>query len=190
MIEPPWSLHPQLEQDTEAVGDLPLARLLVKNDANYPWLLLVPRRPGVREIIDLDEKDQAQLMIEIAQTSRALKEVTACHKLNVAAIGNVVLQLHIHIVARERDDPAWPKPVWVRCRRGRTISPHAKRSSPHCGANSESNDAATASLARSLAISARASRLARAERSTTTLRQRAKPPAPAGCRRPRPATRP
>ena len=109
---PPWSLHPQLEQDTEAVGDLPLSRLLVNNDANYPWLLLVPRRPGVREIIDLDEKDQAQLMIEIAHTSRALKEVTACHKLNVAAIGNVVLQLHIHIVARERDDPAWPKPVW------------------------------------------------------------------------------
>jgi len=109
---PPWSLHPQLEQDTEAVGDLPLSRLLVNNDANYPWLLLVPRRSGVREIIDLDEKDQPQLMIEIAHTSRALKDVTACHKLNVAAIGNVVPQLHIHIVARERDDPAWPKPVW------------------------------------------------------------------------------
>jgi diadenosine tetraphosphate (Ap4A) HIT family hydrolase len=109
---PSWSLHPQLEQDTEAVGDLPLSRLLVNNDANYPWLLLVPRRPGAREIIDLDEADQAQLMIEIAHISRALKKVTACHKLNVAAIGNVVPQLHIHIVARERDDPAWPKPVW------------------------------------------------------------------------------
>jgi diadenosine tetraphosphate (Ap4A) HIT family hydrolase len=109
---PPWSLHPQLEQDTEAVGELPLSRVLVNNDANYPWLLLVPRRPGAREIIDLDEKDQSQLMIEIAHTSRALKDVTACHKLNVAAIGNVVPQLHVHIVARERDDPAWPKPVW------------------------------------------------------------------------------
>jgi diadenosine tetraphosphate (Ap4A) HIT family hydrolase len=109
---PPWSLHPQLEQDTEPVGDLPLSRLLVNNDANYSWLLLVPRRLGVREIIDLDEKDQSQLMIEIAHTSRALKDVAACHKLNVAAIGNVVPQLHIHIVARERDDPAWPKPVW------------------------------------------------------------------------------
>jgi diadenosine tetraphosphate (Ap4A) HIT family hydrolase len=109
---PLWSLHPQLEQDTEAVGDLPLSRLLVNNDANYPWLLLVPRRPGAREIIDLAEKDQSQLMIEIAHTSRALKEVTACYKLNVAAIGNVVPQLHVHIVARERDDPAWPKPVW------------------------------------------------------------------------------
>jgi diadenosine tetraphosphate (Ap4A) HIT family hydrolase len=109
---PQWSLHPQLEQDTEAVGDLPLSRLLVSNDANYPWLLLVPRRPGAREIIDLDEKDQSQLMIEIARTSRALKNVTACHKLNVAAIGNMVPQLHVHIVARERSDPAWPKPVW------------------------------------------------------------------------------
>jgi diadenosine tetraphosphate (Ap4A) HIT family hydrolase len=109
---PPWSLHPQLERDTEAVGDLPLSRLLVNNDANYPWLLLVPRRSGACEIIDLDEKDQSQLMIEIAHTSRALKDVTACHKLNVAAIGNVVPQLHIHIVARERNDPAWPKPVW------------------------------------------------------------------------------
>jgi diadenosine tetraphosphate (Ap4A) HIT family hydrolase len=109
---PSWSLHPRLEQDTEPVGDLPLSRLLVNNDANYPWLILVPRRPGAREIIDLDEKDQAQLMIEIAHMSRALKDVTACLKLNVAAIGNVVPQLHIHIVARERDDPAWPKPVW------------------------------------------------------------------------------
>jgi diadenosine tetraphosphate (Ap4A) HIT family hydrolase len=109
---PPWSLHPQLQQDTEAVGDLSLSRLLVNNDANYPWLLLVPRRPGVCEIIDLDEKDQSQLMIEIARISRALKDLTACHKLNVAAIGNVVPQLHVHIVARRRDDPAWPKPVW------------------------------------------------------------------------------
>jgi diadenosine tetraphosphate (Ap4A) HIT family hydrolase len=109
---PPWSLHPQLGQDNVTVGDLPLSRLLVSNDANYPWLLLVPRRPGACEIIDLSEKDQSQLMIEIAHTSRALKAVTACHKLNVAAIGNVVPQLHVHIVARRRDDPAWPKPVW------------------------------------------------------------------------------
>lgn len=107
-----WSLHPQLLQDTEAVGDLPLSRLLVNNDANFPWLLLVPRRPGACEIIDLDEKGQWQLMIEIARISGALKDITACHKLNVAAIGNVVPQLHVHIVARRRDDPAWPKPVW------------------------------------------------------------------------------
>jgi len=107
-----WSLHPQLEHDTAAVGDLPLSRLLLSNDANYPWLLLVPRRLAAREIIDLDEKDQVQLMIEIAFASRALKDLTACHKLNVAAIGNMVPQLHVHIVARRPDDPAWPKPVW------------------------------------------------------------------------------
>jgi diadenosine tetraphosphate (Ap4A) HIT family hydrolase len=112
-VSPPsWSLHPQLEQDTDAVGDLPLSRLLVNNDANFPWLLLVPRRPGACEIIDLDEKGQWQLMIEIARISRALKDITACHKLNVAAIGNVVPQLHVHIVARWRSDPLWPKAVW------------------------------------------------------------------------------
>jgi diadenosine tetraphosphate (Ap4A) HIT family hydrolase len=109
---PAWSLHPQLQQDTEAVGDLPLSRLLIHNDANYPWLLLVPRRRGACEIIDLDERDQSQLMIEIVRISRALNDITACHKLNIAAIGNLVPQLHVHVVARRRDDAAWPKPVW------------------------------------------------------------------------------
>jgi diadenosine tetraphosphate (Ap4A) HIT family hydrolase len=113
ILSPPsWSLHPHLKRDTEPVGELSLSRLLLHNDANYPWLLLVPRRPGACEIIDLDEKDQAQLLSEIARVSRALKAVAACDKLNIAAIGNVVPQLHVHIVARRRDDPAWPKPVW------------------------------------------------------------------------------
>lgn len=107
-----WSLHPQLEQDTETVGDLALSRLLISNDANYPWLLLAPRRPGASEIIDLDSADQQQLMTEIAAVSRALKAITACDKINVAAIGNMVSQLHVHIVARRYGDPAWPKPVW------------------------------------------------------------------------------
>jgi diadenosine tetraphosphate (Ap4A) HIT family hydrolase len=107
-----WSLHPQLEQDTETIGDLVLSRLLVSRDANYPWLLLVPRRPGASEIIDLDAADQQQLMTEIVTVSGALKTVTACDKLNIAAIGNMVPQLHVHILARRRDDPAWPKPVW------------------------------------------------------------------------------
>jgi diadenosine tetraphosphate (Ap4A) HIT family hydrolase len=109
---PVWSLHPQLEQDTETIGDLALSRLLVSNDANYPWLLLAPRRPGASEIIDLDAADQRTLMAEIAMVSKVLKAVTACDKLNIAAIGNMVPQLHVHIVARRRDDPAWPKPVW------------------------------------------------------------------------------
>jgi diadenosine tetraphosphate (Ap4A) HIT family hydrolase len=107
-----WSLHPQLEQDTETIGDLALSRLLVSNDASYPWLLLVPRRPGASEIIDLDAADQRELMTEIAVVSQALKAITACDKLNVAAIGNIVPQLHVHIVARRHGDPAWPKPVW------------------------------------------------------------------------------
>jgi diadenosine tetraphosphate (Ap4A) HIT family hydrolase len=109
---PQWSLHSQLEQDTVVIGDLSLSRLLLCNDANYPWLLLAPRRSSIVEIIDLDEKDQSQLLMEIARVSKALKDVTACHKLNIAAIGNVVPQLHVHIVARRHDDVAWPKPVW------------------------------------------------------------------------------
>jgi len=86
--------------------------VLVIKDAHYPWLLLVPRRPDVNEIIDLDEVAQAQLMTEIARVSRALKEVTKCDKLNVAALGNLVPQLHIHIIARRSSDVAWPRPVW------------------------------------------------------------------------------
>lgn len=108
----PWSLHPQLERDTVNIGDLPLSRVLIIKDANYPWLLLVPRRPDIVEIIDLDEVAQAQLMVEIARTSRALKEITRCDKLNIAALGNAVPQLHVHIIARRRGDAAWPKPVW------------------------------------------------------------------------------
>ena len=108
----PFALHPQLSHDTTPVGDLALARVLLMNDANYPWLILVPRRAGASEIVDLTDDEQALLMREIAQASRALKAVSACDKLNVAAIGNVVPQLHVHVVARRRDDLAWPKPVW------------------------------------------------------------------------------
>lgn len=110
--EPSWSLHPQLAGTTIAVGDLPLCRVLAANDANFPWLVLVPRQAGIVEIIDLEEAQRMQLMVEIARASRALKGLTACDKLNVAAIGNVVPQLHVHVVARWKDDAAWPKPVW------------------------------------------------------------------------------
>jgi len=110
--DPAWSLHPQLAADTAPIGDLSLSRLVAINDADYPWLVLVPRRPGVIEIADLDDADRAQLSSEIAQISRALKQVTVCDKINVAAIGNVVPQLHVHIVARWKTDPLWPKPVW------------------------------------------------------------------------------
>jgi len=107
-----WSLHPQLTRDTINIGDLPLARVLVVNDANWPWLLLVPRRTGVIDIIDLDEVEQAQLMTEIARVARAVKTATDCDKLNIAAIGNVVPQLHVHVIARRKDDAAWPRPIW------------------------------------------------------------------------------
>mgnify|MGYP001064056137 FL=1 len=107
-----WTLHPQLDKDTAPVGDLPLCRVLLIKDAHYPWLVVVPRRPETVEIIDLDEVAQAQLMPEITRVSRALREVTRCDKLNVAALGNAVPQLHVHIIARRRTDAAWPRPIW------------------------------------------------------------------------------
>jgi diadenosine tetraphosphate (Ap4A) HIT family hydrolase len=109
---PIWTLHPGLARDTVMLGDLPLSRLLLVNDANWPWLLLVPRRLDVRDIIDLDEVEQAQLTTEAARVARALKAVTACDKLNVAALGNVVPQLHMHVIARREGDAGWPKPIW------------------------------------------------------------------------------
>ena len=109
---PAWTLHPQLERDTVNLGDLPLSRVLVIQDANYPWLLLVPRRPNVVEITDLDEVEQAQLMTETTRVARALREITKCDKLNIAALGNVVPQLHVHVIARRKTDAAWPRPVW------------------------------------------------------------------------------
>jgi diadenosine tetraphosphate (Ap4A) HIT family hydrolase len=107
-----WSLHPQLAKDTVPVGDLPLTRVLLANDANYPWLILVPRLPGLVELIDLEENAQIQLLGEIATASRALMSITECDKLNIAALGNQVPQLHVHVIARRHSDAAWPNPVW------------------------------------------------------------------------------
>jgi diadenosine tetraphosphate (Ap4A) HIT family hydrolase len=111
MSEIGWTLHPQLHADTGPVCDLALSRVLAMNDANFPWLILVPRRMGVSEIFELGA-EQAVLFSEVSLASRALKDATQCDKLNVAAIGNVVPQLHIHIVARHKNDALWPKPVW------------------------------------------------------------------------------
>jgi diadenosine tetraphosphate (Ap4A) HIT family hydrolase len=107
-----WTLHPQLAADTVIVGDLPLSRVLLMNDANYPWLILVPRNADLVEMIDLNDAEQAQLMREVTLAARALREITAFHKLNIAALGNMVPQLHVHIIARFHHDAAWPKPVW------------------------------------------------------------------------------
>ena len=112
MPDSAWSLHPQLKQDTIDIGDLPLCKVLVIKDANYPWLMLVPRRPEKVEIIDLDEVEQAQLMAEVSRAARALKDITKCDKLNIAALGNMVPQLHVHVIARRHGDAAWPRPVW------------------------------------------------------------------------------
>jgi diadenosine tetraphosphate (Ap4A) HIT family hydrolase len=111
-MQSPWSLHPQLAQDTVPVGDLALARVLLANDANFPWLILVPRKPDLVELIDLPDNEQLQLMGEIAASARALKSITECEKLNVAALGNQVPQLHVHVIGRRHADAAWPKPVW------------------------------------------------------------------------------
>jgi diadenosine tetraphosphate (Ap4A) HIT family hydrolase len=107
-----FALDPGLARDTHLVGDMPLGRVLLMNDANYPWLILVPRRAGAVEIVDLDADQRTQLMTEIALLAQALKKMTACHKINIAAIGNVVPQLHVHVVARTANDAAWPRPVW------------------------------------------------------------------------------
>jgi diadenosine tetraphosphate (Ap4A) HIT family hydrolase len=112
MADSTWTLHSRLKEDTIDIGDLPLSKVLVIKDANYPWLLLVPRRIDAVEIIDLDDVQQAQLMTEITRVSRALKDITKCDKLNIAALGNLVPQLHIHVIARRAGDAAWPRPVW------------------------------------------------------------------------------
>jgi diadenosine tetraphosphate (Ap4A) HIT family hydrolase len=102
----------RLAKDSSLLRQLVISDLRLMEDARFPWLLLVPRREGATELIDLPRADQTLLLAEIETVSRALKSATACDKLNVAAIGNVVPQLHIHIVARFRSDAAWPRPVW------------------------------------------------------------------------------
>ncbi len=106
-----FALHERLEADTLAVTELSLTSVRLMRDANYAWLVLIPRREAT-EIVDLSAADQQQLMSEIAKASAVLRAAVPCDKLNVAALGNVVAQLHVHVIARRHDDPAWPKPVW------------------------------------------------------------------------------
>ena len=110
--DPIFTLDPKLAADTHAIGDLALCRVLLMDDARFPWLILVPRQGGRADLIDLDEDDRAALMQEIALACGALKSVFGPDKLNVAALGNQVRQLHIHVIARFVSDEAWPKPVW------------------------------------------------------------------------------
>ena len=105
-------LHPQLEKDCLLLGRFELCKVLLMNDANYPWFILVPDRQAVTEIYQLNEQDQQQLMQESSIMAKMLVEDFQADKVNIAALGNVVPQLHVHHIARYHDDPAWPAPVW------------------------------------------------------------------------------
>jgi len=107
-----FTLHPRLAADTVALGDWPLCRLLLMNDARFPWVILVPARPDLREIHDLPPTERTTLVEEIARASTLMQQAFKADKMNVAALGNQVPQLHIHIIARFASDPAWPNPVW------------------------------------------------------------------------------
>jgi diadenosine tetraphosphate (Ap4A) HIT family hydrolase len=107
-----FSLDPRLAADTRPVGELALSSLLLMDDARFPWLILVPRIVGARELIDLDEGDRHALLAEISAVGRALERLMKPDKLNIAALGNVVAQLHVHLIARYVSDAAWPRPVW------------------------------------------------------------------------------
>ena len=105
-------LHPRLAADTAFIADWPLSRVLLMNDARFPWLILVPRRDGLSELHDLTSADAGVLTVEIRRAGAKLKELTDAAKINTAALGNQVPQLHIHVIARQAGDPAWPGPVW------------------------------------------------------------------------------
>ena len=110
----PYALHPQLAADSHPLASLGLSDLQLMDDSNYPWLVLVPRVAGARELVDLDATQRAVLVEEIARCERLLLDAFKPDKLNVAALGNLVPQLHVHVIARFEGDPAWPAPVWGR----------------------------------------------------------------------------
>ncbi|MFB9069164.1 HIT domain-containing protein [Pseudofulvimonas gallinarii] len=105
-------LHPQLLADTHPVCELALCSVRLMDDTRWPWLILVPRQPFLRELMDLSADDQLALLKEVNRAGRVLQRLYRCEKLNVAALGNMVPQLHIHVIARHKDDYAWPRPVW------------------------------------------------------------------------------
>lgn len=109
-----FALDSRLQQDCLLVGDFHLCRLLLMNDSNYPWFILVPRREEVSELFQLDADDQRQLWQETTLLAETLKDIFAADKMNVATLGNVVSQLHMHVIVRRREDASWPAPVWGR----------------------------------------------------------------------------
>lgn len=107
-----FTLHPQLESDSFFISDLKISRLLLMNDANYLWLILVPRKAGLVELIDLSFEEQMEVLFEINLLSEILKKDFFADKINIGALGNVVSQLHIHVILRKKNDATFPKPVW------------------------------------------------------------------------------
>ena len=107
-----FALHPDIVRDTVELARWPLCRVGLNKDANYPWLVLSPMLPGLRDFHDVPAQHHAALMGEIGRASRALQQIYKPDKINVAALGNVTPQLHIHVIARRAGDPAWNKPVW------------------------------------------------------------------------------
>lgn len=105
-------LDPRLAADAHLIGDFELSRVLLMDDARFPWLILVPRHPNARELIELPRDEQHALLDEINRCSHVLHALFKPDKLNIAALGNVVSQLHVHVVARHKGDAAWPRPVW------------------------------------------------------------------------------
>lgn len=112
MSDQAFTLHPQLAADCVVLDEWPLCQVLLMNDRNYPWLILVPQREGLKELIDLAPEDYQQFWLESAQLSLLIEDMFHPDKLNVAALGNVVSQLHVHHIGRFEDDNAWPAPVW------------------------------------------------------------------------------
>lgn len=107
-----FSLHKQLAKDTAIVGDLELSKVLLMNDCQYPWVILVPKRDKVKEIFQLEPEDQQRLLWESSHVGKFMYEYYKGDKMNIGALGNVVPQLHVHHVVRYENDRAWPKPVW------------------------------------------------------------------------------
>ena len=107
-----FSLAPELQRDCLELSDWPLCKVLLMNDSQYPWFILVPRVADVKEIIDLSEELQITLLQESGKLSKLLQQVFSPDKLNIAALGNMVPQLHVHHIARFTTDPAWPAPIW------------------------------------------------------------------------------
>lgn len=107
-----FALDSRLAADTSLIGDLPLSRALLMNDARYPWAILVPHRAGLVEISELTPEERAQLMEETVLVAQAISALPEVEKINVGALGNIVRQLHVHVVGRRVGDAAWPGPVW------------------------------------------------------------------------------